>query len=97
MTNIYQTGETVRLSAAITDSTGTAVDPTTVVISIAKPDGTLDVTGAAMTNDPSAVGAYYYDYTISASIGTYKVQIKATGTGDRITITQSLFTAEAAI
>ena len=97
MTNIFQTGETVRLSAAITDSAGAAVDPTAVVISVAKPDGTLAVTDAAMTNDPAATGAYYYDYTISASTGTYKVQIKATGSGGRITITNSLFTAEAAI
>ena len=71
---IYQTGETIRVSAAITDSTGAAANPTTTVISIAKPDGTLAVDGIAMIY--SEDGSYYYDYVISSSAGIYKVQIK---------------------
>jgi uncharacterized protein YfaS (alpha-2-macroglobulin family) len=95
MTNIFQAGETIRISVTITDSAGTAADPTTTVISISKPDGTLAVDGSAMTN--SAVGSYYYDYVIGTDTGTYKCQIKATGSGGRITIKPSHFIVEASI
>ncbi len=95
MTDLYQIGETIRIAATITDSAGAAADPTTVVISIQIPAGTLGVTNAAMTK--SAVGSYYYDYLIAGGAGNYKVQIKATGSGSRVTIKPDNFQAEAAI
>jgi hypothetical protein len=95
MTNIFQTGETTRITATIVNANGDAVDPTTVVISISKPDGTLAVSAQAMTK--AATGSYYYDYTIGTDVGTYKSQVKATGSSGRITIFSSLFTVEAAI
>jgi hypothetical protein len=95
MTNIFQAGETIRISVTITDSAGTAADPTTTVISISKPDGTLAVSAQAMTK--AATGSYYYDYAIGTDVGTYKSQVKATGSSGRITIFSSLFTVEAAI
>jgi len=95
----YQLGETVRTTATITDSDGAAADPSTTLISIEKPDGTLAVDGTAMTK--SAVGSYYHDYTIAAEttgqIGTYKYKVVATGTGGRVTIVPSTFKAEASI
>jgi uncharacterized protein YfaS (alpha-2-macroglobulin family) len=96
MTNIFQAGETIRISATITDSAGTATDPATTVISISKPDGTLAVDGSAMTYS-GVVGSYYYDYVIGTDTGTYKCQIKATGSGGRITIKPSHFIVEASI
>ncbi len=95
MTDVYQIGETVRLTATITNSAGAAADPTTTLISIEKPDGTLIVDGAAMTN--SAVGSYYYDYLIPASEGVYLVKIKATGSSSRVTIVPDTFKVEATI
>jgi hypothetical protein len=95
MTNIFQTGETTRITATIVNANGDAVDPTTVVISISKPDGTLAVSAQAMTK--AATGSYYYDYAIGTDVGTYKSQVKATGSSGRITIFSSLFTVEAAI
>lgn len=96
----YQLGESPRIEATITaTATGAAADPSTVLISIEKPDGVLAVDGIAMTN--SAVGSYYYDHTIPAEttgqIGTYKYKIVATGSGGRVTIAIGTFKAEASI
>ncbi len=95
----YQLGETVRITATITDSGGSAADPSTTLIYIEKPDGSLAADGTAMTK--SATGSYYHDYTIpgeTAGIpGTYPYKIKATGSGGRVTIVKSSFIAEASI
>lgn len=92
---VYQTTETITLEATITDSAGAAVDPTTVVISVMKPDGTLDVDGVAMTKD--SVGSYHYDYTIPSDVGTYKSQVKATGATSKVTVEPDTFLVEASI
>lgn len=92
---VYQTTETITLKATITDSAGAAADPTTVVISVMKPDGTLDVDGVAMTKD--LVGSYHYDYTIPSDIGTYKSQVTATGSAGRTTVEPNRFLVEASI
>ncbi len=96
MTEVYQQGETVRLTATITDSAGAAANPTTTTISIEKPDGTLAVTDTAMTYS-GTVGSYYYDYLIPASEGVYTVKVKATGAAGRISIEPDSFKAEATI
>lgn len=85
----YQTGESLRITAAIVDTDGAAVDPTTVVISIGKPDRSLDITDAAMTK--SETGSYYYDYTIASDTGVYYIAVKATGSAGRITIEPDSF------
>ena len=92
---LYQPEETLRISAEIVDSDGDASDPPTVTISIGKPDGSLDVTDAAMTK--SAIGSYYYDYTIASSVGTYHSAVTATGSAGRITIEPDNFDVAAAI
>ncbi len=94
MTDIYQEGETIRITAAITDSEGDPAEPTAIVISIEKPDGTLSVNGAAMSG---SAGAYHYDYLIPSDEGVYLVKVKATGTGGRITIKPDDFKVEATI
>jgi hypothetical protein len=92
---LYQTGESLRLTATIVDTDGAAVDPTTTTISIKKPDGTMAVTDGAMTK--SGVGSYYYDYTIASDAGTYSAEVKATGSGGRITLEPDTFIVESAI
>ena len=84
MTELFQAGETVRITAIIIDVSGAAADPTTVTISIRKPDGTMDITDAAMSSAVS--GTYYYDYLIATDIGIYNTSVTATGTAGRITI-----------
>lgn len=86
---LYQPGETLRLTATITDSAGDPAVPTAVVISVTKADGTVDITDAAMTTD--IAGTYYYDYSIAASTGIYYAAVKATGAGGRITIAPDSF------
>ena len=85
----------MRVTATITNEDGTAVNPTTVVINIAKPDGTLAVTAAAMTLD--IVGSYYYDYTIGTDTGIYEIEVKATGSTSRVTKKPDTFRVEASL
>ena len=92
---LYQAGETIRITATIEDGAGDAADPMTVVISIKKPDGTLDVTDAAMMK--SATGMYYYDYAIASDTGYYYASVKATGSGGRVTIVLDSFRVGGAI
>ena len=95
MTEVYQAGETLRITAVITDSAGDPADPTTTVISIDKPGGTLDIDGVAMTQ--SVAGTYYYDYAIPSDTGVYRAEVKATGSTGRITLIPDNFKVEAAI
>ena len=93
---LYQAGETIRITATITDTiTGDPVDPSTVAISIKKPDDTLAITDAAMSSD--VAGTYYYDYTIASDTGYYHASIKATGSGGRVTIVPDSFRVGGAI
>jgi len=95
----YQLGETVRLTATVTDSDGAASDPTTTKISIRKPDKSMAATAQDMTK--SVTGSYYYDYLIAAEDtgqeGTYNVRVTATGAASRVTIQTSTFDAEVSI
>lgn len=95
----YQLGETVRVTATITDSDGNAADPLTVKVSIETPAGSLAVDATTMTK--AATGSYYYDYTIPAATagipGKYNYKVTATGTSSRVTIVKSNFRAEASI
>lgn len=91
----YQTGETIRLKAAITDVNDVVASPTTVKISINKPNGVAAVESADMIN-PSA-GSYYYDYLIPSDEGTYSWKTVATGASSRVTIVKSLFSGEESI
>ena len=92
MTETYQIGESVKISATITDTDGASATPTSVVISIKKPDGTVAITDAVMSTD--VAGSYYYDYTIADDTRVYRVAIKATGAGGRVTIELSRFVVE---
>ena len=91
----YQVGETVRLNATITDSSGNLSDPSTVRIKVNKPDGTEAVPSSDMTR--SDVGLYYYDYVIPNDLGKYRWNVTAIGSSDRITIVKNLFDVDVAI
>lgn len=87
----YQVGETVRITATITDSDGSAADPTTTTIKIVDPAGTTKVSDSAMTK--TATGSYYYDYTIpsASNEGEWNYNVTGTGSGGRVTIVKSSF------
>jgi len=95
MLNTYQAGETVRITAAVTDVSGDPVAPTTVTLAIKKPIGTLDLNEVAMTTE--VIGIYYTDYTIADIIGEYKLSVKATGSSGRVTIASDSFSVESAL
>jgi uncharacterized protein YfaS (alpha-2-macroglobulin family) len=92
---MYQAGETLRLTATITDSAGDPATPTSVTISIKKADGTLDITDTAMSS--TVAGTYYYDYAIPSDIGIYYAAVTATGSAGRVTILPDTFTVGDAI
>jgi len=95
MTEIsYQVGETVRLSAAVTDADDAAADPSTMKITIRLPSGTAAVTAQAMTNP--AAGSYYYDYTTTI-IGRHRYNVTGVGSSGRVTIVRDSFFVVAAI
>lgn len=95
MATKYQIGETIRLTATITDINEAAVNPATVKIAINKPRKIVAAVLVDMTNP--TVGLYYYDYLIPSDTGVYKWKVTATGSEDRITIVKDSFTVEKSI
>ena len=79
---LYDLGDLVRCSAAFTNSAGTALDPTAVIVKVKAPDGT--VTTYTYGTDPEVVrdsaGNYHIDVDADAS-GTWYYRFHATGTG----------------
>ena len=74
MANTYDIGDQVRLSVAFTNSAGVATDPTTVTITIRKPDQTTS-TPTALT---SATGTWYTDVTLDQT-GNWYYRFAGTG------------------
>jgi len=57
-------GETITLEATFTDDSGTATSPSTPVeITVRKPDGTVDVDSATVSE--GSTGEFSYTYTTS--------------------------------
>lgn len=82
VTDAYELGQLVRIGPeTFTDFTGNPVDPTTVSVSIKKPDGTIDgpFTLAATQVVREALGVFHYDYT-PATTGHYLYRWVTTGT-----------------
>jgi hypothetical protein len=74
----YPVGQGVRLSASITDATGALVNPSTIVLTLQKPDGT-QVTYNSPTND--STGKYHQDLSSgdTTQIGHYQYAWTTTG------------------
>lgn len=73
--NTYTIGDLVRLTGTFADLSGNLTDPTTAVLTVKDPTGTV-------TSYPSLVhpsmGSYYYDLPVSAS-GVYYYRYAGTG------------------
>lgn len=67
----FDLGDTVRLAADCTTSTGTLSNAATAVLTITLPDGTT--TTPTVTNPPAQTGKYTYDYT-SVQAGRHTVR-----------------------
>jgi len=85
-------GEATKRKIEVKTAAGVLENPTTMTISIWKPDGTLDVDAVAMTND--STGVYHYWYTVSQQVGTHKILYEAT-TGGKISKQRDEFDAVA--
>lgn len=83
-------GEATKRKIEVKTTAGVLEDPTTMTISIWKPDGSLDIDAVAMTND--STGKFHYWYTISDQVGTYNILYEAT-TGGKISKQRDEFEA----
>ena len=79
MTETHEVGEATKRKVEVRDVDGVLTDPTTMTITIWKPDGTLDVDAVVMNKD--STGKYHYWYTISEQVGTHKILYEATTGG----------------
>lgn len=81
----YLVGQLVRVSAAITDASGSAVDPSTLTMKYRTPGGTTTTltygTDAALVKD--SVGNYHVDLSVQEA-GAYQYVWTSTGTGQAI-------------
>ena len=79
----FTIGQQLRLQCLFKDLNGVPIAPSTVTLSIRKPDGVVDYTGTGVTNPSTGVtnpstGVYYRDYT-PAVWGEYQYRFVATG------------------
>jgi hypothetical protein len=70
-------GDTTTLQFNATNQAGVATNPTSVVLTITLPDGSIIT--PAITNPPAQVGAFVYDY-LTAQAGRHQVRWVGTGT-----------------
>lgn len=80
MTETHEIGEATKRIIEVRNAAGALEDPTTMTITIWKPDGSVDVDAVLMDND--STGKFHYWYTISDQVGTHKILYVAT-TGGR--------------
>jgi VCBS repeat-containing protein len=73
--NTYVRGQAVRLTGTFRDITGTLANPTTVTLTVARPDGTNPAT-APLTS--VSTGVYAFDLTLDAE-GTWAYRWAGTG------------------
>jgi hypothetical protein len=85
----YALGQPVRVSATVTDTTGTLVNAgtLTLVVKLAQADGTLATTGTYASPVNDSTGKYHQDIPVTdlAAAGHYKYVWTATGTGAGVT------------
>lgn len=86
----YPVGSLVRVSAAFTDASGAAVDPTTVTLQVKTPAGTVtSYVDPDVVHD--GVGLYHYDID-GSTVGNWEYRWSSTGTGQAAE--ESSFTIE---
>lgn len=76
MAETHEILESTNRKIEVKDVNGALADPTTMAITIWKPDGSIHVDAQVMTNDDT--GVYHYWYTISDQVGTHNILYEAT-------------------
>lgn len=74
----YDKGDVAVLSGAFDDASGTATDPTTIVLKYINPAGTVTTLTYPTGIVKDATGRYHYDLTLNAS-GTWAYRWEGTG------------------
>lgn len=76
----YSTGQPVRISATVRDLSGSLVNPTTLTLTVSKPDGTTQSYASPVSD---GLGLYHQDVPVSdlSQIGHYAYKWTSTGTG----------------
>lgn len=78
-TDVYDVGDEIELRSAFTDIDGDPADPTTVALSILKPDGTvITVDEGMLAHDEDEPGVYTYPVLIDQS-GIWAFRFAGTG------------------
>ena len=76
MGTTYDVGDTIRHTAAYTDTGGNPIDPTTITVRRKTPDGAVTAQTTGITNPTS--GSHYVD-TVTTSSGLYEITVSSTG------------------
>ena len=85
--NSYAVGSVVELDGSFKDENGASIDPTTVIVTVKSPSGTL----GTPTVSKDGTGEYSALYTISeAGVHQYRVE----GTGAVVVASEGAFVAE---
>ncbi len=88
----YDKGDLIRLQATWKNSAEANVDPSTVILKIQAPSGTItEYTYASGTVQKNGTGVFYYDY-LPSTFGNYTYRWE--GTGAAIASGQSGFYVE---
>ena len=82
--NQYLLGNMIRLSVSFLNSDGESVDPTTIILEIKGPDGSIETP----TPSKESVGNYFYDYE-PLYAGMYYYNFQAFG--DVVAMSQGQF------
>lgn len=93
----FQRGETVPLWAEVKDQSGNYVDPTSVKLTLVKPDGTDVFANQDMVKSVTGKFVYFWNSTSDSDVGWYTAKGKTTdGTGEeaKVTIENGGFTLE---
>lgn len=80
---VFQRGETVPIYSDVKDWDGNYITPTSIKITIYKPDETKAVDGIAMTEIVKGQYVHYYNTETTNPVGWYRTQVvEVDGTGD---------------
>lgn len=79
---VFDIGDVVRIQAVVTDSAGTLVDPSEVLLYLHQPSGSVGTFSySAAQVQKQSQGTYYYNGTVTQS-GYYNVRWLGTGAAD---------------
>jgi lipoprotein-anchoring transpeptidase ErfK/SrfK len=90
--NTFDVGDAVRISLVCANSAGTAIDPTTLTLTVKPALGTATTYtyGVGVTIVKDSTGNYHADYTVLTGSGGM-VYYKWTATGSYVGMAQSAF------